>query len=309
MINEIAGLFPRVSSSKSSEGIGASSVALPWHYRSVAEWWPGLGASEADAEALRQLVRCTGQPGLEVGCGSGRRVQSCRRAGLDVDGCEASPALLELCRQQSDGNDARLYCQALHDLELPRRYRCVYARGVLGGQSSQERDVAGLSRLHRLLEPGGLLVLDHPAPWGAASRWMAWIERQLGAHGEPALPVWQLRARGGHESLHLWSRVYEYRTAPPRLTYTVRAQHVELGQAGPPRAFALYQRFYLPGEVRRLLQQAGFEPRRLRATFDPARQLQVWFAEKAPLVRRRAACGPLGPVAQAGAIGFGWPRA
>ncbi len=305
MIDEVHSSGLRESVLEAAREVHSAGVFVPWHYRDLAEWWPDFDRGDADAEALRQFVRCAGEPALEVGCGSGNRLLYCRRAGLRVDGSEETRGLYALCRERSESLGAsalRLYAQAFHELDLPRRYASIYAGGVLGTGLSPDADSVGLRRLYRLLEVGGVLMLDQPAPWGDESRFALWWRRFLAS--APPLPAHELRAARGDEALHLWCRPYACTPGSSSVTYTARGQHSRSGQPVSARSVALRQRFYTRAEVARLLVQAGFEPSSIRSTYARDRRVWTWTAEKWSPARPQTVLGPLGPILQAGAIGL-----
>ena len=100
-----------------------------------------------------------GQPALDAGCGTGRLLLPYLRAGLDVVGCDISQDMLAECRRlaAADGLEPTLYAQALHELDLPRRFRTIVCCGTFGLGSTRAQDAQALARLHDHLQPGGLL--------------------------------------------------------------------------------------------------------------------------------------------------------
>src|SRR5262245_28563016 len=100
-----------------------------WHYGLVARWWAEF--NEAGPEELafyRAMIEQSGQPALDLACGTGRLLLPLMHAGLDVDGCDISPDMLALCRAKAteEGLEPQLYQQAMHDLDLPRQYRTIF---------------------------------------------------------------------------------------------------------------------------------------------------------------------------------------
>ena len=100
-----------------------------WHYGLVARWWAEFNASDpAELAFYRGIIERNGQPALDLGCGAGRLLLPLLSTGLDVDGCDISPDMLAFCREGAakQGVTAILYQQAMHDLELPRRYQTIF---------------------------------------------------------------------------------------------------------------------------------------------------------------------------------------
>jgi SAM-dependent methyltransferase len=290
-----------------SPAAGNSVQHLPWHYRSVAEWWPELDVGAAAARSLVDFVRAYAGPALEVGSGAGQRLFACQRAGLVVDGCDPRARLIRICRDQSTAPDTPAvfaYCQALHELALPRQYRSIHL-SILGADMSAEHDREGLRRIHRLLEPGGTLRIEHPAASHDRAGSAFWRWARLDRSQPPELPPAELSLAGGTGVLCLSSRLCDYRPAERAILYTVRAKHRVGGYVRAQRSFAVRQRLYTPNQLGDLLQQAGFDRLRIRQE-KPAAQpgTLVWLVEKAPSRVSTYLMGPLGPVGQAAALTF-----
>ena len=90
-----------------------------WHYGLVAQSWAN---AVSEAPYFKKLIETSGQPALDLGCGSGRLLLHLLQAGLDADGCDYSEDMLAVCRKQAaqKGLSPRLYAQAMHELDLPR---------------------------------------------------------------------------------------------------------------------------------------------------------------------------------------------
>jgi 2-polyprenyl-3-methyl-5-hydroxy-6-metoxy-1,4-benzoquinol methylase len=95
-----------------------------WHHGLVAREWAEFQTDGGrEAEYYRALVERSGQPALDLGCGNGRLLLPFLQAGLDVDGCDVSRDMLAVCQERAEreGIVPRLYAQAIHELDLPRR--------------------------------------------------------------------------------------------------------------------------------------------------------------------------------------------
>ena len=105
------------------------------------------------------------------------------QAGLDVDGSDISPDMLERVRERCEREGLaapNLYAQAMHELDLPRRYRTIIVCGGFGLGGRREHDVEGLRRIYEHLEPGGTLVLDNESCRTRRSRVAYLAERRSG---------------------------------------------------------------------------------------------------------------------------------
>jgi SAM-dependent methyltransferase len=221
-----------------------------WHYGLVARWWAEFNHGGPEVEYFRPFV-AAGQPALDAGCGAGRLLLPYLRDGLDVDGCDVSPDMLAECRRlaAAEGLEPTLYAQALHELELPRRYRSIVCCGTFGLGSTREQDEEALRRFYDHLEPGGVLVLDidangdvleaepHPA--------------QLEPAGE------RVQAADGSE-YSLRGRVVAVDRAERCVTRAIQAWHWRDGELVAEEEHLLTEVVYAPDELRRMLERAGF---------------------------------------------------
>lgn len=115
-----------------------------------------------------ELIARSGQPVLDVGCGTGRLLLDYLAQGLDVDGVDNSPEMLALCRAkaQSLGLNPPLFEQWMEALDLPRRYRTI----LVPSSSFQlmidpETATRAMERFYAHLEPGGALAMPFMLLW------------------------------------------------------------------------------------------------------------------------------------------------
>ena len=100
------------------------------YYGLMAEAWDVLRGDTSgwsDRFFYRELIAQYGQPVLDVGCGTGRLLLDYLAEGIDIDGIDNSPDMLELCqaKAQALGLIPNLYQQQLEDLALPRQYATI----------------------------------------------------------------------------------------------------------------------------------------------------------------------------------------
>ena len=138
----------------------------------MAEFW----------DFFRDVIADSGQPALDVGCGTGRLLLDYLAEGVDIDGVDNSPDMLRICREKAAvlGLKPALYQQPMEALDLPRRYRTLIVPSssfqLLTDLAAAER---ALQRFYAHLEPGGTLAMpfmvvyhgDDPGPlvreeWG-----------------------------------------------------------------------------------------------------------------------------------------------
>jgi SAM-dependent methyltransferase len=207
----------------------AEQMPSTWHHGLVADYW---ATTNLDTPELDLYARSLRSPVLDAGCGTGRLLAPLRERGFDVDGCDASPDMVERCRRSAP--DATLWVSALHELDPPRRYASILCCGVLGLGSTREQDVSALLRLHDALVPGGTLLLDNEErPF----------DRTVRGWGEPS---------GGEISL--CSRVDAVDAEDRSVRMTIRAETPD----GRREEHALTMRQWYRKELEPLLRESGF---------------------------------------------------
>ena len=242
-----------------------------WHYGLVARWWAEFNAPDPDELAFyRGVIECDGQPALDLGCGAGRLLLPLLSAGLDVDGCDISPDMLAFCREGAakQGLIAALYQQAMHDLELPRRYRTIYICDSFGLGGRRDQDAAALGRCYDHLVPGGTLVFSHYLPNDDAERWSYWLPEQ-----RQRLPeAWQeagnrKRAADGDE-IELRARLVDLDPMEQRQTLEMRAELWREGRRMAQEDRLLQENLYFRNEILLMLAHAGFADISVRAGYS-----------------------------------------
>jgi SAM-dependent methyltransferase len=230
------------------------SSGSTWHHGLVARWWAEFAEPGPEIEYFRPFVE-QGQPALDLACGTGRLLIPYLRAGLDVDGCDVSPDMLAHCREaaEREGLSPTLYAQAMHELDLPRRYRTIFVCGGFGLGSTREQDAEALRRIRDHLEPGGLLVLDAEAPPAELNERSDWAEPQP-------------RRAGDGAEYALVSRLVEF--TDRRATRKLRAYMWRDGDLVAQEEHSLTEQFYAPEELGSLLENSGFADVEVRTRDD-----------------------------------------
>ncbi|HEU4404784.1 MAG TPA: class I SAM-dependent methyltransferase [Polyangiaceae bacterium] len=198
------------------------------------------------------LARRTGGPVLEYGVGSGRIALPVARAGLRVDGVDASGPMLAALGARLEGEPAevrrrvRAYEGDMRSLSLGRRYALVVC-GFNTFLHLYERADAErfLARVRRHLAPGGRFALDVSVPHPAD------LARDPDrAHRTP---------RFRHPSAGRVVRYAEYFDYDPvRQVLLVTMEFAPEG-GGPGWVVPLAHRQYFPAELEALLAYNGFE--------------------------------------------------
>jgi SAM-dependent methyltransferase len=221
-----------------------------WHYGVVARWWAEFNRDGPELEYYRPFV-AAGQPALDAGCGTGRLLLPWLRDGLDVDGCDVSADMLAECRRlaAADGLEPTLYTQALHELDLPRRYRTIVCCGTFSLGTTRAQDAEALVRLHDHLEPGGALVLDIEVGGDVL------LEKPTPADPEP--PAQRRPASDGSEYA-LRARIVDVDLEQRRATRAIQAWQWRDGELVAEEEHLLTELVYEREELLDLMVRAGF---------------------------------------------------
>jgi len=139
-----------------------------WHHGLIARDWAEFQTDGGqEATYFKKLIETSGQPALDLGCGTGRLLLPYIQAGLDVDGVDYSQDMLDQCQQRAEkeGLAPRLYQQAMHALDLPRRYKTIYACGVIGLGGERRLTMEAMRHCHEHLRTGGTFAFDTAPRW------------------------------------------------------------------------------------------------------------------------------------------------
>jgi SAM-dependent methyltransferase len=224
----------------------------------MARWWAEFNLDGPEIEWFRHFVDA-GQPALDAACGTGRLLVPYLQAGLDVDGSDISPDMLAQVRERCEREglaQPNLYAQAMHELDIPRRYRTIIVCGGFGLGGHREHDVEGLRRLFEHLEPGGTLVLD----------------KELLPAGRIRLTPWRdtgdRRTLADGDELELRNRTAAFDEVSRTVTLEIRALLWRDGELAGEETRALKETFYSTQEIEQLLEAAGFVDVDVRAALS-----------------------------------------
>lgn len=108
-------------------------------------------------------IRAQG-PILEPMCGTGRFLIPMARAGLDIEGFDASEYMLDALRQKYvtlSKNNPPVWQQFVQDFSSDRRYNLIFVPfGSWGLITDLEDSKKSLEIMHKHLAPGGKLILE-----------------------------------------------------------------------------------------------------------------------------------------------------
>lgn len=137
----------------------------------VAETWDLFRGDTSDWEDrffFLEIIHESGQPVLDVGCGTGRLLLDYFSKGIDIDGMDISPEMLNLCRQKAKalGLQPALFECSMETMNLPRQYQTIIVPSssfqlVLDPLGAQK----AMKRFYKHLLSGGILVMPFMLLW------------------------------------------------------------------------------------------------------------------------------------------------
>lgn len=104
---------------------------------------------------------------LEGACGTGRLYLELLRQGVDADGFDVSPAMLEILREKaaSEGLNPTVWAADLRSIGADRTYQLVLVPyNSFCNLQGVDDQIAALNALHTVLKPGGRLLFDVYVP-------------------------------------------------------------------------------------------------------------------------------------------------
>jgi len=235
-----------------------------WHFGLVARWWSEFNLAEPEEIAyLRDAIRRFGQPALDLGCGTGRLLLPLLDEGFVVDGADLSPDMLSRAAEKASkhGFAPALYSQAMHELDLPRRYRTIFSCGSFGIGATRFQDRLALRRIFEHLEPAGAFIFSHELPYSQedAARWARWLPAHHGVYPQD-WPVDGMRRRTADgDELELLSRLADF---DPLMQYHVLEMRARLWRADvlvAQEEYRLRMNLYFAQELVLMLENAGFQ--------------------------------------------------
>jgi ubiquinone/menaquinone biosynthesis C-methylase UbiE len=225
-------------------------------YTGVVAWTYDLliPAGEIDDEDFyRQAISESGEPALEIGCGTGRLLLRYVEDGFDVEGVDPSAAMLGICRRKAGekGLEPSLHRQTMESLELPRKFRTIYIPVSSFMLVTDKHDVErALDRFLQHLEPGGKVLIPLHDP----------LKSDYGIGPAPE-DEWRLRREGTRPSdgatVRCWERV-TYDLANQIRSSVLRYEIVRSGEAAETDERSTALRWYTQEQFRELLDKAGF---------------------------------------------------
>lgn len=211
----------------------------------------GDPSASGDRQFYRDQIHSSGEPALDVGCGTGRLLLEFLADGLDVDGIDNSPEMLAICAEKARQSSlvVNLYEQGMEQLDLPRQYQTIIVPSCSFQLVPDLNDVKkSLDGFYRHLFAGGTLAISiwhikkkGPAEWGD---WWLVVEKDGFADGK-TLKRWERSLFDPQTQLRHTENRFE-------LLEGGEIVHTEYHRRSPEL------RNYTLDQLTNLLQQAGF---------------------------------------------------
>jgi SAM-dependent methyltransferase len=214
-------------------------------------WFPEDQEYE-DAALYRQYIQNGGQPALEIGCGDGRLMVPYVCEGLDVEGVDLSPYMIENCHKKAKkkGVAVKLYEQAMQDLNIDKKYGTIYIPyGSFMLVSDLKESAQAIKRFYDHLLPGGHLMIS------------LFILTDHDIHVDAPKPdEWRLRREGNlpnGNQVRVWEKpVFDMKeqTEDAEYRYEILSENVVISTEREQ----LKLRWYTQPQFTKLLKDTGF---------------------------------------------------
>ena len=132
----------------------------------IVEYWDLLRGDTSKWSSrpyFLDIIQHSGEPVLDVACGTGRILLDYLALGIDIDGVDISPEMIDKCQENAHaaGLKPNLFVQAMQSLDLPRRYRTIIVPSSSFLHLTERRTaLQALEQYYAHLEPGGTLAMS-----------------------------------------------------------------------------------------------------------------------------------------------------
>jgi SAM-dependent methyltransferase len=210
-----------------------------------------------DQQFFFERIKENGGAALELACGTGRLLVPFLRDGLDVEGVDASPRMLDICRHKAAaaGVTPVLHEQLMQELALPRLFGTIYIP-VQSFQIVVDRAEAmqALVRSRDHLAPGGELIVTLGQTSQDVDDGKEWMTRHV------------TRDDGSIARVYSTTRTMPAeRIQETRVRFEIVTNDVVTDSLTWPTASL---RCYEPDEFTSMLRRAGFGSVEMRVGYD-----------------------------------------
>lgn len=123
--------------------------------------------NQAEYALFKRYIKEQPAPALEVGVGTGRLLLPYLKEGLDVEGFDPSPHMLDILQKKATAENLSpvIYQQSMQTLDLPKKYGVIFAPLYAMQYIDDWADVRkAIQKLYDHLLPGGVLLLTLHLP-------------------------------------------------------------------------------------------------------------------------------------------------
>lgn len=227
------------------------TTPLPSPYEAPDLYDLALDAFQEDVPFWIEEARRGGGPTLEVACGTGRVLLRLTEQGLEVDGVDSAPAMLDRLRTKAAAQGAKphLYLADMRDFTTPRRYTRVFiAFNGFAHCETIDDQLRCLRCCREHLVPGGALIVHMSYP--SQAYWLT-------PDGERVLEMEAPRA-GTEGTLRMWDTRTKDPVAQRQESLVEMEETDAAGVVQHTHRFATTQRWVYRAELELLLRVAGF---------------------------------------------------
>jgi SAM-dependent methyltransferase len=232
-----------------------------WHHGLMARWWAEFNVAEpAELAFYRDCIARFGEPALDLACGAGRLLVPLLESGLDVDGVDMSTDMLAQARRLAEarGLHPTLIAQAMHELDVPRRYGTIFICDSFGIGGERRHAIAALRRVFEHLRPGGALVFSHDLPYAEEeAEWIRWLPGRQGGP-QPWPESGDRRRMSDGDELELLVRERSWDSLSQRGILEVRARRWHDGERVQEEEHAILLPAFFAQEILLMLEMVGF---------------------------------------------------
>lgn len=216
-------------------------------------WFPETTKDYEDADFYRSFIKEGGQPALEVGCGNGRLLIPFLSEGLNVEGLDLSPYMIDICknRAQVKGLDITLYQQAMQNMDTGKKYNTIFIPyGSFMLVHDKQEIVDALRQFYNHLNEGGTLLIP------------LFIPTATDIHTSAPLPnQWRLRREGMREdgaTVKCWENA-RFDTNAQIENSKYRYEVIQNGEVIDTEEESLKLRWHTQNQFTDLLKEIGYK--------------------------------------------------
>ena len=244
-----------------------------WHYGLIARWWAEFNTATPEELAyFRSAIETYGEPALDLACGAGRLLIPLAAEGFDVEGVDLSPDMLAeaAALARGKGLSPALHTSALHEMDLPRRYKTVYCCDSFGLGGQRAYDELAMSRVYEHLVPGGAFVFNHYLPYDEVDkdRWADWLPEHRPKGPNDWRESGDRRTLADGDELELIGRYLDFDPLLQRYTREMRAVLRRGGKVIATEENVLQENLYFAQELVLMLRAAGFVDIRIEGLYS-----------------------------------------